>query len=415
MTRGESKVAGHSRRAAIGGIGAALTAVSLTGPLTWPLTAWARDDAAATGATLSDEVFFAGLAYLAEHEDIPKVLPFTVQQISSGGGTGFDRVLAQLAAQTKCEVRINTDGLGKLAPGRTAYVMALAIDHEVTNIEETRDGYKLSCELWGQILVFDFHARSIVSSVPLIARYNDLLPDRPTPDNIADSYHKLLFSDDPGCVQGQFAAKLSGRIMPQTASRSIRVTHATLSDMAAKQVDDLKMNASGKFAEQMASSFTGWLTANQRICVLPPSASEAIGNTMAARLSNGTVYQLTIPKPDYEVSLRLDGFKKVMTTEVVAGRGYVYGAFVTIEVTEPLSRTVFFSQQVRHGENRTQPATAGDIDDAAVYDAVLPVLFSQFTTAIDPLDESWATHNILPANSAVAALKSLRGIIKLCR
>ena len=77
-----------------------------------------------TGAMLANEVFFAGLAYLADFQDIPKVLPCTYQVISKDSGA-FDRTLAQLAAQAPCEVRVNTAGLGKLAAGKTAYVMAL--------------------------------------------------------------------------------------------------------------------------------------------------------------------------------------------------------------------------------------------------------------------------------------------------
>ncbi len=407
MTGRGPQVSGHSRRGAI--------ATLVGGTLAGGIFAGSAGPARADSATLSDEVFFAGLAYLADHDDVARVLPCTLQQISGDNGAGFNRMLSQLAAQAPCQVRINTDGLGKLAPGKTAYVMALAVDHEATTIEDTRDGYKLRCELWGQILVFDFKSRAIVSSLPLIVAYNDLLPSAPTDEDIAAGYRKLLFDSGPGFLQAEFVAKLAGKVMPGTSTRSIRVTSATLADLATQQVADNHMDPTGKFAGQMASRFTGRLSANQKICVLPARASEAIGNTMAARLSNGSVYQLTIPKPDYEISLRLDGFKSKLVTDVPAGKGYVYGAFVTVAVTEPLSHTVFFNQQVRHGENRTQPATAGEIVDAPVFEDVLEVLFEQFTTAIDPLDEKWAQQNILPANSAVAALKSLRGVIQLCR
>ena len=111
---------------------------------------------------------------------------------------------------------------------------------------------------------------------------------------------------------------------------------------------------------------------------------------MAARLSNGSVYSLKIPEADYTIALTLEGFKKVLKADVAAGKGYIYGAFVTVQVKEPLSGTIFFDQQVRLGAVRTQPATAGEINDAPVYDTVLQQLFSEFTTAIDPLNETWA-------------------------
>ncbi|MFX5602638.1 hypothetical protein ABTD90_19000, partial [Acinetobacter baumannii] len=61
--------------------------------------------------------------------------------------------------------------------------------------------------------------------------------------------------------------------------------------------------------------------------ILPFSKGYAIGNVMSFRVSDGAVWDLKLPKPDYEISVDLTGFKKVRFSEVEGGATtYVYGA-----------------------------------------------------------------------------------------
>ncbi|ESQ88668.1 hypothetical protein [Asticcacaulis benevestitus] len=363
---------------------------------------------------MSEEIYFAGFAYLTDYQDVSQRLPCTSRVVNDTGAQIFDRQLFELATSVPCQAKIN-DGLGTLKAGRAAYVTALAVNHEITDVERIGNQYKLSVTLWGQLLVFDFQSKSVVSSTPVVSQFIDLFDTDPTEDEILAAYGRLVNGEDAGGLKSQFAKAISGSILPRNSSRTIRVTQSTLSEKARQQVIDLRLGGAETYTANIASRLSGWLTSQQKICVLPAASNQALGGKMAARLSNGDVYTLNIPAPDYELHLTLDGFKKVLVTDVPAGKGYVYGAFVTLMAVEPLSATRFFEAQIRVGVKRTQPATASEINDGPVFDEALQELFMEFTQAIEPADDAWARQNILPTQTAVSSMQALRKMIQTCR
>lgn len=148
--------------------------------------------------------------------------------------------------------------------------------------------------------------------------------------------------------------------------------------------------------------------------MLPPSKGQAIGNRMATRFANGKVYTLEIPEADYAVELNLDELKRIEYGSTAAGRSFVYGAFLTVRVLEPLSGRVYFDARLRNGATKLVPANQTSVDDAAAFQDALLALLDKFTTALASPEPAWAEKHA--GDRAVAKqMQELAKVLQSCR
>jgi hypothetical protein len=136
---------------------------------------------------------------------------------------------------------------------------------------------------------------------------------------------------------------------------------------------------------------------------------------MAARFADGSVFDLKIPDPDYSIALRLDGLKKVVASTTATADVYVYGAFITFTVVEPLSGRRYFDRQVKLGATKTIFKNSPLVRDWPAYAAVIDQLFDEFSKAISGPDVDWGRSHILPIEKDAASLASLKELVQLCR
>jgi hypothetical protein len=112
---------------------------------------------------------------------------------------------------------------------------------------------------------------------------------------------------------------------------------------------------------------------------------------MSFRVSDGAVWDLKLPKPDYEISVDLTGFKKVRFSEVEGGATtYVYGAYGGIRLIEPLGNKVYLDTALKNGESRVIPASQDYVDDFPHFYDALNGMFVKLAQVIDGRgDEKW--------------------------
>lgn len=364
-------------------------------------------------ATDIDTVSFGGHAFLSKFSDISRDFPHLSSALSGRSGE-FDRALVQAGAQSAGgrTIPISFDELGTLRSGADANVLALAFDREVVTATRIGDTWKVLVELSFQALVFDFNTRMIRASYPAATQYIDAFDREPTQADVSSILQRLVFGSQTTGVIAGFWAAVAAAILPASGARTLRVTQVNLSEAATATMTSLGAPA-GSLRDQLGYDFSKFLSANQRVSVLPYAPSQAIDGKMAARMANGSVYTLTVPPADYTITLTLDGLKKVQTAATAAGAAWVYGAFVTIRVVEPLSGRAFFDSQVKLGATRTIPATArGPSDDWPPFAEVIRQLFDELTRAVATADRKWASQHLVSAN---ASLKPLKDLVDLCR
>jgi len=122
--------------------------------------------------------------------------------------------------------------------------------------------------------------------------------------------------------------------------------------------------------------------------VLPFKKGTVIGNQMAAQFTNGDVYQLEIPNPDYTVSFTVDRLRKLELDRTSSQIAYLYGLYATARVSQPLLEKDYANHQFKYAVSSTVPVGIRPDDPAAFEELVLSSINS-FTQQISDPQREW--------------------------
>ncbi len=362
----------------------------------------------------SSKTYFAGFAFLSKDADIGTRFPHLQAALSGSRAASFDQRLVYQGRQSRQTgpIVLEFEQLGVIHPGNDANVLALAFDGELSFSNQIRNDWLLVVELSFQVLIFDYASKQIRASFPFTAEYNDVLQDPPTPQDIDQAVERLALGDQATGVVANFWSKADALKLPALGARTLRVVEVAISDAVLQVASSDGIINAEALKDQLGHDFSGFLSQNQGVPVLPFASNQAIANKMAARMSDGTIFNLKIPSPDYEIRLRLDGLKKVLAASTAAGSSWVFGAFITITVIEPLSGRKYFEDQVKLGAARTEPASErASSDDWPAYFEAIRNLFNQFTQALSGPNRAWAEKHLVGHSD----LKPLGDLIIQCR
>jgi hypothetical protein len=363
-------------------------------------------------------VNFAGFAYVGDDASTSASYPNThrIEADRVGDVSVLDDALRRhLQGLANPSFSLHFGSLASLKAGDgSATVLAFALDRESTSVEQIGSKHKLVTELSAQALFVDFREMAVVATFPIVVQAIDILDAPPTSEQIAQAVRNLYLGDGKANIFAAFSATLAHTQLNPTIERRVRVVDATIADGARAAMPALSGAAPGVGEAALAQDFSKFLSVNQRIPVLPPSKGHAIGNRMAARFADGTVYTLSIPEADYAIHLRLDELKRVDYASNAAGRSLIYGAFMQVRVEEPLTGKVFFDARLRNGATKSVPASQQNIDDSAAYQDALLALMDKFTVALTDSDPAWAEKHA--GDRAVAKqMKELEKVLQSCR
>lgn len=362
-------------------------------------------------------VYFAGVAYTTDAADVSTAFPHVAPLLDKSGTVRFDQALRQVMQGAQLPERVVFDALGSTVDAEHATALALALDGETTTTSHIGSVYKLRVEVSGQALFFDYRAKQVLGGFPFIVDYITALPARPTPADIAAAFQRLVFGGAAqGTLIGTFAQTLQEATVPNPAAKHLRVTSVTLGPKALAYLSAYAPNTDVRaLPKRIAQSFSTYLAANQHLALLPYASSQALGAQMAMRFAQGDVFDLKIPQADYAISLDVAGFKQLLASQTSAATVYLYGAFVNVNVAEPLSGHLYFDQSLKQGETKVVPAgTAAPASWPPTYDT-LKSLFANFTDSLTNQANPWRRSGLPDTADARKQLSSLQELIASCR
>jgi hypothetical protein len=222
------------------------------------------------------------------------------------------------------------------------------------------------------------------------------------------------FGDMEGKQKDEFVASLEAVSIRERFGARIGVEQVIIGEKATPHLPEFLRESPRAAQVMVAQSFSKFLSKNQRVSVLPYTKGHAIGNKMSARFSDGRVYTLEIPEPDYSVDLDLRGFKKVEFDKRSSGTSWIYGAYLGIKVYESLTQKVFAELSLKNGVTKLVPASQTSVDDWAAFQESLQSLMEETTQQIDDPKRSWAKSHSAD-KSAVKHLKNLQPVMEACR
>lgn len=362
-----------------------------------------------------DELFFAGLSFLPRFDQTQLILPITSRVLTEEVAVRLNRELAAavVSATPAGFPRIVASELGELRGRDRALCLTLAVDRESVTLERHADLSRLSVEVWAQALAFDFVNRQVVASFPFACRFNDVSSRQFSEVELDQAILRIVTGNHAGGLLNGFLGALRSVSMPQPASRTLRVTEVVFSDLAREQLEGLGQSLETASA-LIAADFGALLVTNQSIPVLPFGSGAAIGATMAARFADNSVFQLSIPEPDYHIKIKIEGFRRIEAERTDLRIALVYGVFITIQIVEPLSGRVFFDGELRKGAQRTVVVGSQLNEWPSYYEALLG-LMSEFTQRIGRRDQEWERRHLVSSGARSMSIEALGGVIQQCR
>lgn len=365
------------------------------------------------------EVAFAGFAYSGSASTKATRFPHSTQYEKElqAAGTSIGQSISQmLDAAPPNHLRI-VPQIASLKGRDQALAVALVIGAETVSVEQFGNAHKLMVLIRGQAMFFDFKSMNVVRSYPISFAYIDLLNHPPTTDEV-QARVKVVYqgTGDKAGVMARFVQSVEKAQIPETVPRYLQVTSVQLKPEALEVLPAYVKSEPGAAETWAADLVSEAISTRTGVPIVPFAKGYAIGNVMSMTVSDGTVFELKLPQPDYEIKVELSGFRKVKFSEVQGGASsFVYGAYAQMHIEEPLSRKAYLNTALKNGETRVIPASQRYVDDFPhFYDAVNG-LFVKLAQAMDGKgDEKWL-RSAASAKDIDQQIASTRELMQQCK
>lgn len=370
-------------------------------------------------AQQAPEVAFAGFAYSGSASTMAARFPHSqrYEEELQTAGTSMGQNLRRLLDATPPSHLKIVSQIEALKGRDQALAVALVIGSETVSVEQFGNAHKLMVLIRGQAMFFDFKSMNVLRAYPVSFAYIDLLDHPPTADEVLAKV-KLVYqgTGDKAGVLARFAQNVAKAQIPPGVPRFLQVTSVQLKPEALEVLPAYIKSEPGAAETWAADLVSEAISTRVGVPIVPYAKGYAIGNVMSMRISDGTVFELKLPQPDYEIKVELSGFRKVKFSEVQGGASsFVYGAYAQMHIEEPLSRKAYLSTALKNGETRVIPASQRHVDDFPhFYDAVNG-LFVKLAQAMDGKgDEKWL-RSAASAKDIDLQIQSTRELMKQCK
>lgn len=372
----------------------------------------------ATAQITDKTVTFAGAAYGGDAASIAKRFPFSrayENGLKAAGDSPYKQLLAAVNQHPAQNFKLTTEPIEQLKGRDQAIVVSLVLNSETVSVERFGAVRKLFVMLRGQALFFDFKSMTVLRSYPVSFGYVDNLDHEPTQAEILDRV-RLVYdgaNGKPG-LYGRFASAIGDAKLPDQAPRYLQVVHVDVTPEAAAMLPDYLKTTPTSVQTWAADMVSEAISTRVGVPVIPYSKGHAIGNVMSMQVMDGTVYNLTLPKPDYEIDVTLKNFKKIKYSENAVGTAYIYGSYADISIREPLTGATYLNTSLKNGEVKPVPASQTWVDDFPAYYDSINGLFVKLSETIAGKDDSWVK-SAASASDITSQIDKTTGLMKLCK
>lgn len=371
------------------------------------------------GAAQAPEVASAGFAYAGAADSITARFPYSQRYEKAREAAGAPigaQLFKALNATSPVHFKLVSQ-LDELKGRDQAIAVALVIGSETVSVEQFGATHKLLALVRGQATFFDFKSMNVLRSYPLSFAYVDVFDHAPTPAEI-DSRIRFVYEgaqDKPGLL-ARYAQSVVKAELPMQVPRFLQVTAAQVKPDALQALPASLKAQAGAAETWAADMVSEALSTRIGIPIVPYAKGYAIGNVMSMRVSDGTVWELKLPTPDYAISTEIAAFKKILFNEVKDGAtSFVYGAYAQIRIEEPLSGKTYLDTALKNGETRVIPASQKQVDDFPHYYDAVNGLFVKLALAIDGRGDAKWIKSAAAAQGIERQLSQTKALVDLCK
>lgn len=368
------------------------------------------------------KVFYAGFAFIGDSADVKTLYPHSYrisqEKVAGSGQTLLEKRLIEAARGATPPNYKFEYGDADLEKNQ-GLVLALALDRENATVEKIGDDYKIVFDLSAQILVVDFkNAISLVASFPIAIQLIDVsIGKEPDEEHLHRRFRELYLSDTHGGLNlvSEFQKTLNRQPIKTKYSNRIKVAKAEISEEFLSIMPEPLRRNPQMASILMGQLFSKYLSANQLVSVLPFTLGQAIGGKMTTRFANGSVYNLRVPEPDYEIDLSMLKVKKVEFDKKASATSWIYGIYVGVSAFQRELGKSYLDAKFKQAVTKVVPASQTTVDDWAAYYEASAQLFSGVTKQMNEHpSKNWIKSHTKDENSR-EGLTKMSEVLEKCR
>lgn len=339
------------------------------------------------------EVTLAGMAFSGDGASLEQRFPYSrayEKQLEQSGDRAYARIQASMAAAPAQHLQVMPGMLEELKGRDQAIVTSLVINSETVSVETFGGLHKLFVLIRAQALFFDFKSMTVIRSYPVSFAYIDVFDRKPNRADILARVQAVYegASNKPGLF-ARYANVLAQATLPAQVPRLLKVSQVSIDPSVMDSLPDYLKGDSAMAQTWAADMVSEAISTRAGVPLIPFTQGYAVGNVLAMRVSDGAVFNLKLPEPDYTIAVELTGIKKVKFGAAAAGESFIYGTYAKVRIEQPLMGTVYLDTALKNGETKVVPATQTYVDDFPAYYDSWNGLFTRLATAIANKDMGW--------------------------
>ena len=385
----------------------------------------------------SVDLYYSGVCFVGNSNEFDELFPYS-KKIDERAGNNLDKFVypqVSQAAKSLDNINLIVAELAELS-GSNAYVLAFALDGESLSIGESElkkgNLFDVRTQLSAQILVFDYKSRAIVFNYPVVAQFTSATRgEAPTNEFILDMFETMLLDNDSKVnIFNLLIDNLDKIEISNDQVFRFGVSGITLSESSFKRFPENIKESPGILERHLGQSLAASLADNCNINVLPfigntsalaleadeiTNTNAAIGGKMLTRFSNGDIFELKVPEPDFSMHLTLRGFSYKLGKSTNVQQLVVYGSYINLKLMQPFTDEEYLNQNFKNVyiDSTIKGSPSSLSRDWFCFSTATSVLLDEVTKQLLEPDKNWCKK--FGGKNAYEQLKSANKIIKKCK
>ena len=374
------------------------------------------------------DVFYAGFSFSGNYIDKQTSAKFTDKLLNKKNSLGLDVVSASLLDSLK---KIKTPnykiryGLADLDKGaKESIVMSVALDSESYSVEyfPISKTYANFVDMYFQIMFYNFESQKLIASIPFDVEITSMSKQPFTQAQVLEMIEKFytegLLSDTNTRINAFHSVEkiLSGFTLKDKYRFRIGVTEVKLGEKSFNSIPKKMLTNLSSLKNNFAQSLSQRLSLTQSISLVPYQEGVALGSKMKQRFANtDEVYEIKLPKPDFNIELTVRGFKKVLAKTSDVTNIYLYGSYANIKILQPDLDKVYIDARFKNANQIKMPVGVEEVDDWRKFNYSLIKLFDDFSSNITKTSNEYLNNQTKDARNLKTQLGNVADVLDKVR
>ena len=273
--------------------------------------------------------------------------------------------------------------------------LTLALDSETVVVRQLAGLYQAVVEISATLLVYDVDSeeKAVVASFPLglgpyVETYERSRPTEKQLKQLVEGYFFGGLSNLETGLIGLAVSTMQTIDIKYRYAAKIGIGNVVIDPDAAKIMAPTLGSDQALMQSYLARQTARLLSHQQQVSVIPYQVDNAVTQMALRFTGKKTTLLLTLPEPDYQLSLNLERFARKLTEKNKHAELYIYAARATLSLEDDFGDQIF-EESLKDYVHKEVLLSQQQIDEWAVYQGALENLTSGFLQQLSQPQPDW--------------------------